>query len=352
LIKKIIILLIALAAVGAIAYWQFRPEPAVAVSTVSVEEGDIVRTINLVGVVINDQTVTMTALLDGEIISINAREGDKVKKGETLAELDSQEATTLLEKAEADLQYQQQNLETSTINHDRLKRLSKAGSASKQAFDNALNAKLSAEASVKSAKASVSLAKLKLQNARIEAPFNGTVLLQSAEMGQWVEAGSRLFTIVSDAGNVIQAEVDASEWSRVALKQVAELSTDSIPDSQWPSEVSWIAPNISEDSGNTFAARFSLSDNVPAFLLGQELDVDLELESVSDVLIAPLQALIEESPGQYITYLSKGDQAQRREIEVGMRNLTEAEIKSGLSKDDVLILPGRHSLYDGMTISD
>ena len=290
MLKNIFLLMLALAGIGAFAYWQFKPEPVVSVSTVAVEKRDIVLTLNLVGEVINDQTVTMTALLDGEIISIKAREGDAVSKGDTLAELDSQEANTLLDKAKAELQYQQQNVVMTTRNHQRLNDLSQAGNASKQSLDDALNAKLSAEAAVKVAATSVTLSELRMQNARIEAPFDGTVVLQSAEIGQWVEAGTRLFTIVSDSGNVIEAEVDSSEWSRVSLEQVAQLSTDAIPDMHWPSTVKWIAPNISEDSGNTFAVRFSLGDDTPAFLLGQELDVDLELDRVTDVVTVPLQA--------------------------------------------------------------
>ncbi len=352
MLKNIFLLMLALAGIGAFAYWYFKPEPVVSVSTVVVEKGDIVRTLNLVGEVINDQTVTMTALLDGEIISIKAREGDAVRKGDTLAELDSQEANTLLDKAKAELQYQQQNVETTTRNHQRLLDLSQAGNASKQALDDALNAKLSAEAAVKVGTTSVTLSELKLQNARIEAPFDGTVVLQSAEIGQWVEAGTRLFTIVSDTGNVIQAEVDSSEWSRVGLEQVAQLSTDAIPDTQWPSEVKWIAPNISEDSGNTFAVRFSLGDDTPAFLLGQELDVDLELDRVTDVLTAPLQALIEESPGQFVTFVSEAGEAKRRTVELGLKNLIDAEVTAGLNQGDVLILPGRYRLFDGMPIGD
>lgn len=352
MLKKIFLLLLALVGIGAIAYWQFKPDPVVSVSTVSVDKGDIIRTLNLVGEIINDQTVTMTALLDGEIISIKAREGDAVSKGDTLAELDSQEANKLLDKANAELQYQQQNVETTTRNYQRLRNLSRAGNASRQALDDALNAMLSAEAAVKVATASVSLAELKLQNARIEAPFDGTVVLQSAEIGQWVEAGTRLFTIVSDTGNVIEAEVDSSEWSRVELEQVALLSTDAIPEKQWPSRVKWIAPNISEDSGNTFAVRFSLGDDTPAFLLGQELDVDLELDRVTDVLTAPLQALIEESPGQFVVYVADAGEAKRRTVEIGLKNLIDAEITSGLDQGDVLVLPGRHRLYDGMPIGD
>ena len=352
MLKNIFLLMLALAGIGAFAYWQFKPEPVVSVSTVAVEKRDIVLTLNLVGEVINDQTVTMTALLDGEIISIKAREGDAVSKGDTLAELDSQEANTLLDKAKAELQYQQQNVVMTTRNHQRLNDLSQAGNASKQSLDDALNAKLSAEAAVKVAATSVTLSELRMQNARIEAPFDGTVVLQSAEIGQWVEAGTRLFTIVSDSGNVIEAEVDSSEWSRVSLEQVAQLSTDAIPDMHWPSTVKWIAPNISEDSGNTFAVRFSLGDDTPAFLLGQELDVDLELDRVTDVLTVPLQALIEESPGQFFTYVSESGEARRRTVELGLKNLIDAEVTAGLNKGDVLILPGRYRLFDGMPIGD
>lgn len=352
MLKNLSLLVLTIAGISAIAYWQLKPESIVVVDTLLVEKSDVVQTLNLVGKVINDQTVTMTALLDGEIIAIQAREGDAVAKGATLAELDSREAITLLDRATAELQYQQQNIDTTTRNHQRLSNLSKAGNASKQALDDALNAMLGAEAAAKVAASDVSLAELKLKNARIVAPFAGTVLLQSAEIGQWVEAGTRLFTIVSDSGNVIEAEVDSSEWSRLRLDQFAQISNDASTSELWPSTVNWIAPSISEDSGNTFAVRFSLDDNAPDFLLGQELDIDLELDRVSDVFTAPLQALFEESPDEFIAYVSDNGKASRREVVVGLKNLNHAEIISGLNQGEKLILPGRYSLYDGMPISD
>lgn len=352
MLKKLFLILLALTGITAIAYWQFKSEPLVTVATVPVDTGDVVQTLNLVGKVINDQTVTMTALLDGEIMSLKAREGAIVSKGDTLAELDSREAITLLERARAELQYQQQNVDTTTRNHQRINDLSQADNASKQALDDAQNAMLSAQAAAKVAESNVSIAELKLQNARVVAPFDGTVTQQNAEIGQWVEAGTRLFTIVSNTGNVIEAEVDSSEWTRLRLEQVAQLSTEAASGEKWPSLVNWIAPAISEDSGNTFAVRFSLDDSAPGFLLGQELDVDLELDRVVDVLSAPLQALIEETPGEYIAYISDGGKATRRDVQVGLKSLIDAEITAGLNQGDTLILPGQYRLYDGMPLGD
>lgn len=352
MLKRLILLLLLLAGMAAVAHWRFKPEPAVSVTTLTLSKNNVVQTLNLVGEVINDQTVTMTALLDGEIMSIRAREGDSVSKGDTLAELDSREAITLLDRARAELQYQQQKVDMTSRNHQRISELSQADNASKQALDDAQNTMLSAEAAAKVAASNVTIAELKLQNAHILAPFDGTVIQQSAEIGQWVEAGTRLFTIVSDTGNVVEAEVDSSEWSRVRHEQNALLSTESGNDEKWPSIVNWIAPNISADSGNTFAVRLSLTDSTPGFLLGQELDVDLELDRVVDVVSAPLQALIEELPGQYIVYVSEDGKAKRRHVKLGLKNLIDAEITAGLNQGDVVILPGRYELYDGMPVSD
>ena len=177
---KTLLGLLAAGMVLAATFW-LQQDSARSVRTLSVVRDSIEARLQLTGTVTNDRTVRLTALLDGEIMGIRAREGDQVEAGAILAELDSRQAQALLDKAAAELVLQRQSLDAATRDYERLARLFRAGTASEQAFDASQDARLAAEAAVAAAEATLALNQLRLDNAIIRAPFAGTVIDQSAE---------------------------------------------------------------------------------------------------------------------------------------------------------------------------
>lgn len=343
----------ALIILGAVAFYVWQAgDTATIVQTTLVTRGTVESRLQLTGKVINDRTVTLTALLDGEVMVIRAREGDVVEAGTTLAELDSRQAQALLDKASAEGVLWKQSLDAATRNYERIRRLSLAGNASRQALDDSLDEMLAAQASLKAAEAEMTLNQLRLDNALIKSPFAGTVIKQSAETGQWLEAGQQLFKLVATEGMVIEAPVSASDWSRLSLGQPVELSSELDADTRWHSEVSWIAPTVMEDndSGNNVAVRFPPGDDAPPLLLGQEVDVDLSLQRADDVLVAPLQLLMEDASGNYSAFVLAEDQASLRTLTIGLSSLDEAEVLEGLREGDQLINSGGQPLSDGQAV--
>jgi len=351
-LKKVLVGALLAGCALAVFLWQ-QQSPTVSVKIQTVTLDSVESTLQLTGKVINDRTVTITALLDGEITAILSREGDSVEKGDVLAELDSRQAQALVDKADAELVFQRQALKAAERNYERTQRLSTAGNASRQAMDDSLDQRLGAEASVKAAEATLSLNQLRLDNAIIRSPFAGTVISKTAETGQWLEAGSPLFTVVATIGTVIEATVNASDWSRIGLGQVVTLSTETSDDESWHSKISWIAPTVSRerDSENTVAVRFPIGDDAPVLLLGQEIDVDLILERVDNVIVVPLDALTEIQGEDYVAYVLDGDTARQRVVTLGITSLSDAEVLTGISEGDELLLPGRQQLSDGQTVS-
>ncbi|NND92538.1 MAG: efflux RND transporter periplasmic adaptor subunit [Granulosicoccus sp.] len=338
--------------VVAASYWWQRGESAWAVDTVAVVRGSIESRLQLTGTVINDRTVTLTALLDGEIMAIRAREGDVVEAGTVLAELDSRQAQALLDKAGAELILHEQLLEAATRTLERIERLSREGNASQQALDESRDAKLEAEASLKAAAATLALNQLRLDNAQIKSPFAGTVIEQSAETGQWLEAGTPLFKVVATEGTVIEANVSASDWSRVSIGQPVVLSSEVDAGTRWSSEISWIAPTVTDVSGQgkTVAVRMFPGKAAPSLLLGQEVDVDVSLQRVDDILIVPLQALQEVSPGEFRAFVLDGGRARERPVTIGLTSLDDAELVDGLAEGDRVIVPNGQTLLDGQDV--
>lgn len=349
---KIVLALLLVASLAA-TYVLQKGDSATVVDVVAIARGSIDSRLQLTGKLINDRTVVLTALLDGEIMAIRAREGDVVEAGSVLAELDSRQVKALLDKASAELILQQQALEAAVRNYERTKLLFSVENTSEQALDDSLDAKLAAEASVKAAQATLTLNQLRLDNALIRSPYDGTVIQQSAETGQWLEAGQALFTVVATEGMVIEAPVNATDWPRLSVGLKVELSSEVDSEARWTSTLDWIAPTVTdnETEGKVVAVRFPPGEHAPSLLLGQEIDVDLSLQRIDDVLVVPFQALQEEASGQFMAFVLQGEYAQQRNVTIGLSSLEEAEVIDGLEEGDQLIIPGAQRLHDGQRVS-
>lgn len=351
--KALALILVAMA-LAAAAYLLLQPPAPTRVATIPVSRGDISNSLQLTGTVINDRTVTITALLDGEITAINAREGDTVEKDQVLSELDNQIAKAQLDKAEADLLYHRNSLSLINTGYERLSKLHKKGNASRQSLDDKLLEKRAAQSAVKVAQAELAIRELQLANSSVSAPFAGTITLQTVETGQWVEAGTQLFELVAGDGNVIEFQVDAEDASRIAVGQAVKLSSESWPDRPWSSEVTWLAPGINRsqrDGGNSnaFSARVELGEGAPPLLLNQQLDVELTIDAREDVLVIE-QRLLELGPEGYRVFTYQEGNAVLKEVETGLFSIDEVEITNGLSANEQIIVPP--TMGNGESLSD
>jgi len=341
--KKLTILLILLVIPVLLAWQYLKPVPPVRVSVIKPIVQSLSTKLDLNAVVINSQIVTITALVDGEIGEISAREGVRVKNAQILAVLDNEEALMSVDKARAELGYSEQKLSSASRTVARLTNLSQSGNASKQALDESLDEFRSAESELSVAKTDVALAELQFENSTVSAPFDGVVTRQFAETGQWVKAGTPLFELAAKDGYLIEAQVDASDWALVSMNQRVALTTESSPDKKWESTVSWIAPTITvnDRDAKAVAIRFTYGDDAPALLLGQEINAELVLNQVDNALTLPLSAMHETEPNQYSVFLAVDNKARLTPVSVGLINAMHAQITDGLNQDD-MIIAGQH----------
>ena len=350
--KKLLLLMILLAVPLLLAWQYFKPVPPVSVDVIKPVVQSLSTKLDLNAVVINSQIVTITALVDGEIGKINAREGVSVENAQALAVLDNKKAQSLLDKARAELSYSELKHKSALRTYTRVRNLSKAGNASKQSLDDSLDAFQNAESVLAIATADVTLAELQYKNSTISAPFDGVVTRQFAETGQWVEAGTPLFELAASNGYLIEAQVDASDWALVAMDQRVALTTESSPDKQWASSVSWIAPTIAvnDRDAKAVAIRFEFGDNAPPLLLGQEINAELVLEQVDDALTLPLSVMIETEPNQYAVFMPVNNKAKLTPVSVGLINAMHAEITDGLKQNDTALTNQHLRLEDNMPV--
>lgn len=327
---------------GAI-WWQSRAAPSAdPVETARLERGSLAETLALSGELVNDRTVTLTALMDGEIVTIGAREGEAVAARDVVARFDDTLPRAEVERVRADLVRRRAEADDARENLRRAESLAREDNVSAQQLDDARLARVRAESDVASAEAALVIAIQARENATIRAPFAGVIIDLQGETGQWMEAGTPIGSLAATAGRRIETWVDASSIGAVEIGQVARLSSDAWPDLTWESEVEWIAPTIASDDRrlngevppNSIAIRLPPGVDAPALRLGQQVDIELETRRGDDALIVPLSALDERVDGSYAVHVLRAGDRVAVPVTLGVTTAERAEIRGAVDVDE------------------
>lgn len=332
--------------------WKYYQDDIIEVSVLSAERGSIESIIQVTGKVINDKTVTMTALVDGQIQGMLVQKGAKVKAGQVLAFLDKREANALIEKANAVVARERQAVAESARKFERLKKISATGNASDQTVEDAEAQWRAAQARLQVAKAELRVAQIHREKVEVTAPWDGIIIEKSAEQGQWVEAGIKLFTLVAEKGREIEANVDAGDSGVIKIGQKVSLSCDAFPGHLWDETIHWISPAIIADNAsvlNSFAVRTSLESNAPALLLGQQVDIKIRTAYRDSILKLPYTTLIESLDGTKVAVVRNG-KVSYIPVTTGIEDFTHVEIIDGVSADESIIISHGKPPAEGSTV--
>lgn len=164
--------------------------------------------------------------IGGTVQSINVIDTQKVKAGDVLVVLEASDAQLMLEQAVAQLAQTQTNLDRAKIDFDRRQSLAESGSVSAEEITNAENAYKAAQATFNVANAKVNQAKIDLQRTTIVAPIDGVVAKRSVQLGQRVQIGSPLLSIVPLDKVHVDANFKEVQLRNVKIGQKVELESD------------------------------------------------------------------------------------------------------------------------------
>jgi RND family efflux transporter MFP subunit len=331
--RPLITLLLITSLSGAGAVIAFS-EPVQKVKVVRVERGDLELVIRVTGEVINDRRVTLTALVDGQVVSVDSAMGERVRAGQVLASMDNRAAAARRQRAQAYLRQVEVALQQEQQRYSRMRRLAQTKSVSTEQLDEARLNWEAATAAREVARADLRLAQVETEWQQVRAPFDAVVVDKSTERGQWVEAGTKLFTLVAIDNLEIEAHVDAVDSGRVRLGQPVEIHCDAFPERVWPSTLHWIGPSVEREKDNqlnTFRVRLGLGEEPPALLIGQQVDLEIQVDRRESVLTLPFNAM-RERDGRFEVGLIESGRLHYRSVETGLEGDTRVELLSDLSE--------------------
>lgn len=341
--------------------------------TVKVTRGNIEETVLATGTLKPSTLVAVGAQVSGRITSLNVELGQKIKKGDLVAEIDSVTQTNNLKIAEANLamaiaqkQEKEAALAKAQSDYNREKITFSKNASSKASFEateqnlKAAQAQLDyINAQIKEREVSVSSAQVNLGYTRITAPTNGTVLSKVVQEGQTVNSVQSAPTIVI-LGNIdtmtVRGEISEADIVKVKTGQKVYFTILGDQTRRYNAKLEFIEPApeaiktdsaISPSSSSTSISQnaiyyigvFSVPNEDQSLKTYMTAQISIVLGSAENALLIPVSALGKaEKDGSYnLEVLEKDGSISRKKVTIGLNNKVMAEVLSGLEEGDKVI---------------
>ena len=374
------------------------------VEVISAEKGDLSTCLSLTGTLAPLQDVKITTKLPGKVDKVLVQEGDRVKVGDILIQLEQDELILGLKQAEAALATAEAglarikagtrkeqiiqaetgvaqakaNMDLCKISLERMSNLLKDESIPRMKYDTvkaqydvacaqyeAAKAQLEmakagatvediaiAEAQVEQAKVGLASMKRQVENSIIKSPIDGIVVERSVDRGEVVSPpmmpGMPLLLIMKLDQVKIKVNVSEQRMSQIHNGQEVKIKIDGLPGETFTGKISRIAPMVDSRS-RTVEVEINIPN--PGFKLkaGMFARVSIVLEKRSAVLLVPTEAVLDRGKGK-VVFLAGNGVAEERSVTVGLSDGINTEIISGLTEGDAVIVTGNQGLRSGTNI--
>jgi RND family efflux transporter MFP subunit len=285
------------------------------------------------------------------LAAVNAQVGDTVHKGQVLALFADDSVQTEVAQSRALLAEAEAAHADASLNADRARKISSSIALSAQQIGQYLTGEKTALARVASAKAALDAQRVRLQHTMVIASDDGVISARNATLGAVAAPGQELFRLIRQNRLEWQAEVTASEISR--LKADLPVSV-TVPDvGSVTGVIRSLAPSLDLQSRNGLVYVDLPDAAAKGFRSGMFARGEFELNS-SDALTVPQDALSLREGFSYVFRLStlNGDLAKVEQVKVqlGRRQDNQVEIVSGIQSGDRLVASGAAFLSDGDTV--
>jgi HlyD family secretion protein len=346
--------------------------------TAVVRRGEIVAAVRAPGTIEPVEIVDLKSQTPGMVRDVRADVGADVRAGDVLAQLDPRDLQNELEQAQADLDAAQAAMKEGEEERVRAEDLYGANALTAEGRDSVQVQLAQVAAQVVTARANLDVAQFHLDQATVRAPFAGTILARNVSAGAVVTSatgavggGTTLFQIADLNRLRVRVEVNETDVASLRLGAPAEILVDAYPQRPFRGVVEKFEPAAVVDQDVTmFVVLVSLPNSDRVLMPGMNGDVSIFVRRRENVATVPLEALnrgrdlmvfarplgvpldtLKRYAGTSLALVLSGDSAELRAVRVGDESPSDAEVVSGVSPGDtVLLIAGTNMTQDSVAL--
>jgi multidrug efflux system membrane fusion protein len=333
------------------------PNAAVSVAVGTAGTADVPVIQQALGTVVPNYSVTVTSRVDGELMAVYFTEGQYVKKGQLLAQIDPRAYQATLDQYLGDMAQNQALLKSAQLTAERYKRLFAKDSLAKQDLDTQIATVGQYAGAVKADQGQIDAAKLNLLYAKIVSPIDGYVGLRLVDPGNIVSSSSTTGIVTVTQTNPIAVTFSLPQAQLATLlpkvrkgEPLSVQALDQLGNTPLANgALKFISNEIDTTTGSIKLK--ALFDN-PAEKLypNQFVNVKLTTDTLHNAVVVPSAAVQLSSDGEFL-YVVKDGKVARRSVKVGPVFGEQTVISQGVDKGDQVVTRGIDHLRDGSTVT-
>ncbi|WP_299702691.1 efflux RND transporter periplasmic adaptor subunit [uncultured Pontibacter sp.] len=329
---------------------------AVPVNTIQVKQQSVTGRDTYPATVVPLQEVELRPQVSGYITNIFVQDGQRVKKGQKLYEIDQNKYQAGIQQAQANLQSAKANLARAEKDLERYERLAERDAIARQQVDYARTEVQTASAQVAAAQAQVRSASTDLSYSTISAPFSGVIGISQVRVGAQVSPGQPLLNTVSSS-DPIAVDIVINEGE---IGRFTNLRQGKQPDSLFTvrfnngeryehnGKLIAIDRAIGRQSGTT-TVRVQFPNPDERLIPGMTVSLDVLNQDLGEQIVIPFKAVTEQL-GEYYVYVVQGDSAVQQNVELGTRVSADIVVREGLKEGQQIVTEGIQRLRQGAKV--
>ena len=344
---------VALCVAGAAAWWGQRPAPAavsapaaggtrgvsaVSVEVATVQQRDLVESVQAVGSLRSQNSVVLRPEVAGRVVALGFRDGQRVRKGALLAQLDDQLPRAQVAQAQAEVSI-------ARANDQRNRELVAQGFVSQRTRDESA-------ANLQVAQAKLALAEATAARLRIVAPFDGVAGIGKVSVGEYVKDGAEIVNLEDLDHLFVDFRLPERYQSEVRVGQAVQVALDALPGVPRSAQVRALDPLIDAD-GRSLAVRASLDNPGLQLRPGMFARATLQLSERKGALVVPEEAVVPQGAGAHVFRVVAGADgkpaAERVPVQLGLRADGLVEVLQGVAPGETVVTAGQQRLQKGLT---
>jgi membrane fusion protein, multidrug efflux system len=285
--------------------------------------------------------VVLRPEVSGRVTRLNFRDGERVRRGQLLVQLDDQLPVAQMQQARAELSIAQ-------ANHKRNQELVAQGFISQRSVDESA-------ANLQVAQAKVELARATAARLRIVAPFDGIAGIRNISVGDYLKDGADIVNIEDMDAIFVDFRLPERFQTKVRRGQAALVDLDALPGRQYTAFIQAIDPLV-DANGRSVGVRACIDNRSLQLRPGMFARITAVFGERDNARTVPEEAIVPQAGRQFVIRLVDGpDQdtkiAQRVEVKVGIRRPGRVEITEGLQPGDMVVTAGQQRVQkDGMPV--